>query len=357
MAANSSTRSNLPFFRPAENGQPFHIRIMAPISGEPEEMDIENLDTRELQRMKVNRVLGNELRREYANVSYVGKCFQISKFAPQNGKRYATFQINEIEVEEEPSSIEPTERYQPWVPEETRQRIDRFFEKAEAKLAMGSEVPNQPDCWWKPPEDEAWQSWYYRVYLQSKQWKAIQRRIHKRDGKLCRRCGGPAERDAKATHHLSYSDEVMRGEADDQIVCICKGCHGFIHFDDEGKRRSDSEVNRLLLDKSECVTVVPLDIARIDLRRHAMIRPQNWARMSVVQRHFWIREHDRLRIVKRLVRTNDPRRADYYRRELRSYYGMDDAAIDVTLAEASRRRPSSRKSRLAKTQNGPSPSA
>jgi hypothetical protein len=126
MAAGSSIRSNLPLFRPDENGQPFHVRITAPISGEPEEVDIENLDTRELQRIRVNQMLGDELRNAYANDAYVGKCFEIRKYAPQNGKRYAPFQIVEIEIEEESSSRNLTEKYQPWVPEEARRRIDEF---------------------------------------------------------------------------------------------------------------------------------------------------------------------------------------------------------------------------------------
>jgi 5-methylcytosine-specific restriction endonuclease McrA len=279
--ASSSTRADRPLFVPDENGQPFHIRIVALISGKPEEVDIENLATQELQRMKVNQVLGDELRNAYANDAYVGKCFEIRKYAPQNGKRYATFQIDEIEIEDEPSGIKVTEKYQPWVPEETRRRIDEFFERAEAQLKASSEATltkavNQSECWWKPPEGETRQSWYYRVYLHSKQWKMIPRRVHKQDGKLCRRCGGGASGADKATHHISYSDEVMRGEADDQIVCICKGCHRFIHFDDEGKKRSGDEVKRFLLDKSECVAVVPLDIADIDLRLRSMIRPWNW---------------------------------------------------------------------------------
>jgi hypothetical protein len=39
----------------------------------------------------------------YDKNGYVGRCFEIKKFKPQDGKRYATFQIVEIEVAAEPA--------------------------------------------------------------------------------------------------------------------------------------------------------------------------------------------------------------------------------------------------------------
>lgn len=64
----------------------------------PEIMFVTNLETGEESTIVVNKVLGSELSSTYPSDAYVGKCFAVEKIAPAGNKRYATFQISEIEV-------------------------------------------------------------------------------------------------------------------------------------------------------------------------------------------------------------------------------------------------------------------
>jgi hypothetical protein len=59
-----------------------------------------NLETGEVQQIIVGAVLESELKDAYSDDSYVGKSFEIKKAKPTGSKRYAMYQIAEIEVEE-----------------------------------------------------------------------------------------------------------------------------------------------------------------------------------------------------------------------------------------------------------------
>lgn len=67
----------------------------------PELMDVIDLETGFEAVVVVNKVLGLELRKTYPKDGYIGKMFSVTKYAPANGKRYATFQISEIEMEKD----------------------------------------------------------------------------------------------------------------------------------------------------------------------------------------------------------------------------------------------------------------
>lgn len=66
----------------------------------PEIMFVTNLETGEESTIVVNKVLGSELQSVYPSDAYVGKSFAVEKIAPAGNKRYATFQISEIELQQ-----------------------------------------------------------------------------------------------------------------------------------------------------------------------------------------------------------------------------------------------------------------
>lgn len=75
--------------------------VTAPQAPNPPELaKVVNLETGEHMEIIVSTVLGAELRESYSGDTYVMKGFEIKKFKMQNGKRYATFQIAELELEE-----------------------------------------------------------------------------------------------------------------------------------------------------------------------------------------------------------------------------------------------------------------
>ena len=67
----------------------------------------------------------------------------------------------------------------------------------------------------------------YDVYLKSKLWKQIRKRILERDENLCRECGVKAEH----VHHLSYGPLVMLGKDDSKLISLCIPCHDSRHPD------------------------------------------------------------------------------------------------------------------------------
>lgn len=128
---------------------------------------------------------------------------------------------------------------------------------------------------------------YHRVYLSSKLWGKIKRRVLKRDNKTCIFCEGKAT----IVHHRSYDREVLQGNADHMLASLCMACHNYIHIDDTGNRRSMEETDRILLQKSP-PTDIPDPI--LDLRKKSP-RPPEWHRMNSIQRKAWIFRNNKLR--------------------------------------------------------------
>jgi 5-methylcytosine-specific restriction endonuclease McrA len=192
-----------------------------------------------------------------------------------------------------------------WVPEEQRQQIESFFagRSDEVKQRIASSVASQH----RGGDDPLKQG--YPEYLKSKLWGKIKRRVFKRDGKLCRRCGGRATE----VHHRSYADDVKLGKNDDQLASICEGCHTVIHFDGLGNKRSAEETDRRLLERNESTD---FPTPKVDLRKRRGDDPAEWKRMSAVQREAWKREYNRLWFVGMLRRRNDPRVTDLNRKWL-----------------------------------------
>lgn len=57
-----------------------------------------NLETGEVQQIIVGTVLESELKEGYPDDKYVGLSFEIKKHKPTGAKKYAMYQISEIEV-------------------------------------------------------------------------------------------------------------------------------------------------------------------------------------------------------------------------------------------------------------------
>ena len=73
----------------------------------------------------------------------------------------------------------------------------------------------------------------YDDYLRSPLWARIRARVMKSCGELCI-CG----QSATEIHHRSYKRRYMegRGKVTTFLTAICRKCHHFIEFDEEGKK-------------------------------------------------------------------------------------------------------------------------
>ena len=179
-------------------------------------------------------------------------------------------------------------------------------------------------------------------YRASNLWKRIKRRILKRDSDLCKCCGGKAT----IVHHRSYALQVLEGKDDEQLASICEGCHDFIHWDDSHAWRPMKECEKFL-QRGRHSTDFP--VPTVDLRKKSPQYPLEWPRMSAVQRCAWNREHQRLSFLFQLQKQMEkPKLAETFRRLLREWYGMDEAAIAAELALVQRMRTTARKKKSQK---------
>jgi len=82
----------------------------------------------------------------------------------------------------------------------------------------------------------------YAEYLASDLWKSIRARVFKRDGHKCRACGKPAAN----AHHYTYSRPGLAGLKIGTIWSLCRSCHKFIEFNQDGTKAHPREVKRRL---------------------------------------------------------------------------------------------------------------
>lgn len=71
----------------------------------------------------------------------------------------------------------------------------------------------------------------YGDYLKSPLWMEIRDRIIARDKSLCAACG----KTGREVHHRSYSQGVLEGVQDSQLILLCGHCHGLIEFSGDTK--------------------------------------------------------------------------------------------------------------------------
>ncbi len=291
------------------DGKPVYLRITSAISPgntsaktQLEMMDAVNLITKESCCIVADTMLKNTLRDCYPNDGYVHKDFQIKKFGSQGGKRYAEFEINEVRGAD---------------PYALTDNVITITAKDEAGA---------------PVQSNFFQNYAtYDDYRKSSLWRKIRRRVLKRDGNICLRCGGKAI----MVHHRSYAEEVLAGNNDDDLASICEGCHNFISCDDAGRKRSAKETERLLLLRDESTNFPP---PKVDLRLQSQPPkyPPEWGRMSAVQRSAWNGKYERLKFLHWLRVRKFPE--GRLRRLLHNRHGMDDQAIDAELADLRKRK-------------------
>jgi hypothetical protein len=149
-------------------------------------------------------------------------------------------------------------------------------------------------------------------------------------------------------HHRSYAIEVMRGDEDEQLVCVCEGCHDTIHRDDSGNWRIKEECDRVLLEIDQRSDFRPFTIDR-RRDRFKQIHPDEWPRMNAIQRAAWNdecnRQFDLWKVCKResdFLMRGEPSKDNWEtrtrRKMLKTHHGMDDASIDLAVAEFHRKR-------------------
>ena len=139
---------------------------------------------------------------------------------------------------------------------------------------------------------------YRDQYLRSAGWRRIKKRVLERDQHICQSCGGVGD----VVHHRTYSREVLEGKDDSMLSTVCSGCHDFIHFTDDGTKRSESKTDVLLL-TGRRQTDIP-DI-KIDLRKPIPSMPENWHRMTAAQHAIWYETFSRLRREKLLKKNKN----------------------------------------------------
>lgn len=159
------------------------------------------------------------------------------------------------------------------------ERIQSFFANTQPKAGQAPDVKPHG----KPGKD----GFSYKYYLRTALWQLIRARVMARDNETCLRCDGKADE----VHHKSYDHIVLCGGNDNELVCLCSGCHHSVEF------RLPSIKNTR---EAQIATLAEKDKRRdypepnIDLRRSNQKLPANWNTMNYWQRDGWTRRHDEL---------------------------------------------------------------
>lgn len=101
----------------------------------------------------------------------------------------------------------------------------------------------------------------YEAYLKSDLWQWIKDRFKERwrgtDQWICGLCGTT---DNLLLHHRSYDLDVLCGtNTKHLLVPICPACHTKIEFDEQGKKRTLEDANRMLFVGDVADSVFPSD--------------------------------------------------------------------------------------------------
>lgn len=311
------------------DGNPVYLKITSAIfkrfvgrSTQLDVVDAINRMTGDSCCVIVDTVLKNVLRDAFQNDGYVGRTFQITKFAPVAGKRYATFDVKEIRVPGDEPPSDPLDELRAALSKEIETQTNNV--SPSAIIATSVEHGGLENI----------QAVDYADYLKSPLWRKIKRRVLKRDRKACRRCGGKATR----VHHRSYADVVLAGNDDEQLTSICEGCHNFIHFDDNGYKRSSEETDQLLMTRDESKA---FPAPQVDLRLRWRKDPPGWNRMSAVRKQEFECEYGRLKLLHWLRLGKWP---ETTRKLLQLHHGMTDQQIDAEVV-ALRRQKTQRRNR------------
>lgn len=66
----------------------------------------------------------------------------------------------------------------------------------------------------------------YRDYLQTDYWKLVSSEVKRRAGYRCQVCNGPDNLEA---HHRTYEHRGSELEHLEDMICLCRKCHGLYH--------------------------------------------------------------------------------------------------------------------------------
>lgn len=72
----------------------------------------------------------------------------------------------------------------------------------------------------------------YRAYLASPLWAEHRLKVLRRDRFKCQGCADPASE----VHHFRYTRKTLAGKATYWMIAICRDCHQFIEFDEQGQK-------------------------------------------------------------------------------------------------------------------------
>lgn len=117
------------------------------------------------------------------------------------------------------------------------------FTQKDFDEAMARLLADPPSTYFAPPN--------YESYRLTPLWRKIRRRVLKRDGGTCLRCGGRATQ----AHHRRYTDAALQGEDDSVIVSLCRPCHYTVHFEAPRKpRHTWQDQEQILLEPRDALT-------------------------------------------------------------------------------------------------------
>jgi len=80
----------------------------------------------------------------------------------------------------------------------------------------------------------------YADYLASPLWASIRQKVLDRDRGQCRLCPKPATQ----VHHARYDRETLEGTSLTFLGAVCAGCHRFVEFDAQGKKKTAAAVGQ-----------------------------------------------------------------------------------------------------------------
>jgi hypothetical protein len=114
----------------------------------------------------------------------------------------------------------------------------------------------------------------YQEYLQSEYWNAVSKAVKGRANYKCQVCNSPHDLNA---HHRTYDHRGHEMEHLDDLVCLCRRCHGVFH----GKIEPPAPVkevkierpkkNRRLIDYAQVQNDMPADDGKPLILDHNLV--------------------------------------------------------------------------------------
>ncbi len=81
----------------------------------------------------------------------------------------------------------------------------------------------------------------YVAYLQTDAWRAIAGKVKERAGHRCQICNSGNRLEV---HHRTYAHIFNEAEYLDDLVCLCRGCHGLYHASKKRTKTATPATNK-----------------------------------------------------------------------------------------------------------------